>query len=161
MGHLDELQAKYSDKGLTVIALTNEGRGLVDRFVADTGARHPIVIESGDSLRAYGGTGFPTMVVIGADGRIAANGMPNEAMIEDLLKKVRLAPKLPAKLAPAQQLLDRKKYGEARKLLEKSAAEGAPEDERSAATAAIEWIDATGKATVEDARADLERPDAR
>lgn len=161
MGHLDELHAKYKDRGLSVIALTNEPRGLVDKFVADTGAKHPVVIEEGDSIKSFAGKGFPTIVLIGADGRVLANGGISDAQIEEALKEVEIAPKLPAKLAAAQALLDKRKYGEARAALEKAGAvESAPEEERKAAQDAVAWLDETAKQRLDRASVKATQGDA-
>ena len=35
MGHLNELQEKYGAKGLTVVSITNEPRGLVDKYIEE------------------------------------------------------------------------------------------------------------------------------
>ena len=160
MGHLGATQSKYKDKGLTVIGLTNEPRGLVDKFVAETKATHPIVIENGDSMPAYESNSFPTIVLIGADGRILATGGIADQQIEEALKAVILPPTLPAKLAPAQALLDKRKFGEARVLLEKASAdEKAAEDDKSAAAAAVTWIDELAKRRMDGAAADASKGD--
>lgn len=134
-----------------MIALTNEARGLVDKFVADTSAKHPIVIEGTDSASTYQIKGFPTTYLIGADGKVIAEGMPNEQMIEEALRYVRLVPKLaPAKLAPIQKLLDARKLAEARAALVKARDAGS-EEEKAAATEAIDWIDESGKLALQGA----------
>lgn len=160
MGHLGETYAKYKDKGLTVIGLTNEPRGLVDAFVAKNKATHPIVIESGDSMRAYKSDSFPTIVLIGADGVILATGGIADQQIEEALKSVVLPPVLPASLAPAQALLDKRRFGEARALLVKAAAdEKAEEGGRASATEAVTWIDETAKRRMDGAAADAAKGD--
>lgn len=144
-----------------VIGLTNEPMGLVEKFVSDTKATHPIVIENGDSLRAYGGTGFPTIVLIGADGKVVATGGIGDAQIEEALQKVFLPPKLTGKAAVAQPFLDKRKYAAARKALDAVAAdEKAPAEDRSSAQAALAWIDETGKRQLESAAADAAKGDA-
>lgn len=161
MVHLDATYAKYKDKGLVVIGLTNEPRGLVDKFVAETGAKHVIVMENGDSGNTYKIKGYPSSFLIDVNGKIVGtsdDGGINDAAIEAQLQKVLLPPKLPAKLAPAQALLDKKKFADARKLLDKAAAdEKASEDDRKAASDAIAWMDEAAKrrlaAAAEDAAA--------
>lgn len=145
MGHLDELWAKYKDRGLVVLAVTDEPRGLVDKFISTTGAKHPIVIEDGDSLRAFGGTGFPTMALIDSRGRIAVAGMPQEADIERLLADTWSTPVLPKKLAAVQKSLDKGDLAGARKALETQlAGTGLEEADRKAAEDATKWIDERG-----------------
>ena len=145
-----------------VIGLTNEARGLVDKFVADTKATHPIVIEGSDSAQTFGISGFPSSFLIDADGKVAWSGHPGNLtpeLIEAQLKNVRLVPQLPAKLSAAQALLDKRKFGDARKLLEKAAAdEKASDEDRKAATDAVAWLDDNAqrhmKSAAEDAAKD-------
>ena len=109
MGHLDEMYAKYRDKGLVVLAVTDEGRGLVDKFIAETGAKHPILIESSDSATAYRINGFPSTFLIDADGKIAwagnGAGFP-PTLLDSLLEKVRLLPPLPKSLDAARKSIE-------------------------------------------------------
>ena len=161
MGHLDELYAKYRDRGLVVLAVTDEPRGLVDKFIADTGAKHPIVIESGDSMRAYGGTGFPTMVLIDARGRVAVAGHAQESDIERLLADTWSVPVLPKKLAAVQKTLDKGEYAAARKALEAQlAGTGLDEADRKAAEDAMKWIDDRGAKILAGAEEDERAGDA-
>jgi hypothetical protein len=136
-----------------VIALTDEPRGLVDKFVTETGAKHPIVIESQNSDEAFGVGGYPTIYLIGADGKIiSGKGIPNDAMIEDALKSVRVPPKLTPKLAPQQKLMDARKYGEARAALAK-AVETLTDLDKDQAQAVIAWIDENAAKSLEQANA--------
>ena len=82
MVHLNELWEKYKDKGVVVLLVTNEPRGLVDAFVSQTGAKFPIVIETTNSIESYEGKGFPTQVAIGPDGKIIGDSF-SEQMIAD------------------------------------------------------------------------------
>lgn len=163
MGHLDELWAKYRDKGLVVLAVTNEGRGLVDKFVGDTGAKHPIVIEDGDSLPAFGGRGFPSSYLIDAEGKVAWAGHPasiQEAEIERLLQGVRLLPQLPRKFASIQKSLEKGDFAGARKALDgQLAGTSLDEEERRAAEGAAKWIDDRGTSMLASAEADGGRGD--
>jgi hypothetical protein len=148
VGHLNELHAKYRDKGVVILAVTNEGRGLVDKFVKDTSSDHPIVIEEGDSMAEFGGGGFPSSYLIDPDGNIAWAGHPaslQEAQIEALLPRVRLAPALPKKLAAAQKQLEKGEYAAAKKTLDgQLAGSGLDEADRKAATDALQWIEDRG-----------------
>ena len=60
MGHLDKLAEEKAEKGLSVIAITRQGRAAVDAFIEETGAKHTIIIEGGDSMRSYGSRSWPT-----------------------------------------------------------------------------------------------------
>jgi peroxiredoxin len=66
-----EQMAKES-KPLRLLGIdAQESAGQVDQFVRELGLSFPVGIdEEGDVMRAYGVTGFPLTVVIGADGRI-------------------------------------------------------------------------------------------
>jgi hypothetical protein len=163
VGHLDELYAKYKDKGLVVLAVTNEGRGLVDKFVGDTKATHPIVIEDGDSAGAFGIGGFPSSFLIDADGKIAWSGHPasiQEAEIERLLQDVRLVPELPRKFAAVQKSMEKGDYAGARKSLDgQLAGTTLSDEERKAAEEAVKWIDDRGAGLLSSAEADGKRGD--
>lgn len=157
MVHLDELQEQYRDKGLVVLALTDEPRGLVDKFVAETRAKHAIVMEEGESFKVRA---FPTTYLIDVNGRIVGEGMPDPGTLQAQLAKVRMPPKLTEKLAPAQKLLDARKWGDARKFLEKAAAdEKAAAEDRESAQSGVTWLDETAKMRLDDAAADALRGD--
>jgi hypothetical protein len=151
VGHLNTLYAKYKDKGVVLIAVTNEPRGLVDAFVAKNSPTYPIVIESGDSGVKFGISGYPTQFVIAPDGKIAANNGFHEQLIQDLIPKQRMAPTLPEKFAAVQKLLDKDKLADARKALEAAAAGRVTEDEKKAADDYIQWIDDGGTASLAEA----------
>jgi hypothetical protein len=158
--HLDETQDQYREKGLTVVAVTDEARAKVDAFVAATKARHAIVIESTDSAAAYGIQGFPSAYLIDVDGRIAWAGNFSQEIPPDLfereLAKVRLAPRLPAALTAAQPLLDGKKYAaawaEIRKALDGGTLAGA---DKEAAEKGLAFIAETARKPL-DAAAKLD-----
>jgi hypothetical protein len=155
------MYAKYKDRGLVVLAVTDEPRGLVDKFIATTGAKHPIVIEEGDSLRAYGGTGFPTMVLIDPRGRIAVAGNPQESDIERLLDQAWTVPTLPKKLAAVQKTLDKGDYAGSRKALEgQLAGTGLDEADRKAAEDTVKWIEDRGAKMLAGAEEDEKAGDA-
>ena len=153
MGHLNQVWEKYTDKGVVLLAVTNEPRGLVDAFVAKNGAKYPIVIESGDSLANFDGSAFPTQFVIGPDGRIAGNTFA-DGLIDSLLPKQRISPKLPDKAAPVAKLLEKSKYAEARKALETFAGGKVSVEEMESANAMIKWIDDGAASALASAAAD-------
>lgn len=153
MGHLNQVWEKYKDKGVVLISVTNEPRGLVDAFVAKNGAKYPIVIESGDSGDNYDIAGYPSEFVIGPDGRIAGNTFA-DGLIDSLLPKQRIAPKLPDKAAPVAKLLEKSKYAEARKALEAFAGGKVSVEEIESANAMIKWIDDGAAAALASGAAD-------
>jgi redoxin len=161
VGHLDELYAKYKDRGLVVISVTDEARGLVDKFIEKTGAKHPIVIEKGSSADDYGITGFPSMFLIDANGRIAVAGNPQESDIERLLPEAWTLPVLPKKLDAARKPLEKGDMAGARKALDAAlAGTGLEEADRTAAGEAVKWIDGRGAKMLAAADADAKAGDA-
>ncbi len=141
MGHLNELNEKYAAKGLQVIAITNEPRGLVDKFIEETGATHPVVIESSDSATDWGISGFPSMFVVGPDGTILHKGVPSDAQIEEWLKDAKPFPEAPKSLSKVVKSIEKSDYtkalGDLDKFLEK---EGNPEEDVTAATEIRDWL---------------------
>ena len=150
MGHLNQLWEKYKDKGVVLIAVTNEGRKLVDAFVAKNGPKYPIVVESSDSADSYEIAGFPSRFVIGPDGKIAGNSF-DEGLVDSLLAKQRIPPKLPEKAVDAAKLLEKGKYADARKSLEAFAAGKVSADDAESANAAVKWIDDAAAASLASA----------
>ena len=163
MGHLNELQEKYSSKGLTVIAITDEPRDLVDKYVEETGSTHPVIIESSDSATSWGISGFPSSFVVGPDGKIAYSGHPSgvtEELIEGLLKDVQLFPDVPKSLAGVVKKLEKSDMAGAMKLLDKFlAAEGKPEEEVASANELKEWIDWRSTSAMDGAKAAYDKGD--
>ncbi len=127
MGHLNELQDKYAAQGFTVLAVTDEERGKVDAYVEANKATHPIVIESSNSMQAFGGGGFPSSYLIAPDGTIAWSGHPAsvpEDLLEELLTKATLFKDLPKALASIGKSIGKSKLNDALKALAKQKASG-------------------------------------
>jgi thiol-disulfide isomerase/thioredoxin len=158
--HLTELHEKYGSKGLRVIGITNEARGLVDKFLEDQKAHHMIVIEASNSGANYGTSSVPSPWLIGADGRILLKGTPSETQIEEALQKVRLAPTLPKSLEAFAKDVKKEKYGEVRtkvsKMLEGTSLS---EADRKAAEDLVAWVDWQAESALSDAKADGEKGD--
>jgi len=150
--HLDKLQETYGAKGFTVLALTNEARALVDTFVENQGAKHPIVIEEGDSAQTFDIKGYPTAYLIGANGKIIAQN-PNESQIEEALKSVRLRPELPKALKIFEPALKKDKYAEVRgKVVKLLAGTTLAEEDRAVADELVKWIDGLADGSLETAK---------
>ena len=145
MGHLNELHDKYATMGFTVLAVTNETRDKVDEFVEAQKPTHPIVIESGDSLAAFGGSGFPSSFLIAPDGKIAWAGHPGgvpEDLLEELLTKAKLFPDLPKTLTPIRSQMEKGKLYEAVVALAKQKEGGKlSEEETTWADKLQGWLD--------------------
>lgn len=160
MGHLDELDEKMKDKGLTVLAVTRQDRSAVDKFVEETGAKHPIVMESTDSMRSYGCTGFPSSFLIDPGGRILWSGHPGnlkDSQIEEALGQARILPDFPAALKSARKSFEKEKLSDAQKAVRKVLDGGKLEGEDQAAAEQIAaWFDWYADATLEGAGKDVE-----
>jgi hypothetical protein len=141
--HLDKLQETHGTKGLKVLAITNEGRALVDAFVAKTGAKHGIVIESTDSAESFQIRGYPTSYLIGPDGSILSAGHPQEDEIVKALDLVRVPPELPKALSTVTSALAKEKWAEARAKAQGLIDGGTltVDTDKKAAEEVIKWID--------------------
>jgi hypothetical protein len=138
VGHLNELNDKYGTMGFTALGVTNEERALVDEFVSTLKPTYPIVIEGGDSMQAYGGSGFPSSFLIAPDGKIAWAGHPGAVstdLIEDLLTHAKLFPDLPPPLVPIRKSMEKGKLHEAAEALAKQKADGKLSEEE------LPWAD--------------------
>lgn len=182
VAHLDALQAKYGERGLTVISITTESRSQIERFVEATKATHAFVSERTDTAYVLGVGAFPYAFLVDVEGTIAWSGHSDNVMpdiVEAELRKVRRPPKLPDSMAAIRKLLDARKYGEARRALERVASpekvpgagttpgtgtkpgtEKMTEADRTAVAEAIAWIDALARrrmdlATVDGIKGDV------
>jgi len=62
---------KYKDKGLDVVAITDEGRSTVQAFRQRTGLDYPMYIDMNhEAMLAFGVKNFPSMYIINRNGRI-------------------------------------------------------------------------------------------
>ena len=119
-------------------------------------AKHPIVIEEGDSAQTFEIKGYPTAYLIGANGKVIAQN-PQEAQIEEALAKVRLAPELPKALQAFDALLKKDKYAEVRGKVQKLIEGGTLVDaDKAAAEELIKWIDFIAQSGLDNA-ADMGR----
>jgi hypothetical protein len=157
VGHLNDLYAKYKDKGFVLVALTDEARGLVDKFIATTNATHPIVIEGSDTTDAWGVKGFPSSFLVDPDGKIAWAGNPGglkDSQIEELLTRVRLAPKLPKSLEGVGKEIEKSKYSDALKKLDSAIADGKlSREDTTVAEETRTWLTGKGEGWIASAKA--------
>lgn len=121
--HLNALQAKYKDKGLVVIGITNEEQKLVDDAIEAW--KQEIVIarvQGSKTDGAYGVETFPYAFLIDAQGRIAWSGQPmmiDESLFPELLAQVIMVRPLPDKFRDVNQLLERRRLGKAFEAIER------------------------------------------
>jgi len=95
--------------------VSDENEKLIeDTFISKLGAKFPF-IKAKNCNTVYGIKFFPSIYVIDPDGNVVSvpdDRMPSESMIEDMLKKVTLAPKMPdgAQYDPLRALWKKKDY---------------------------------------------------
>jgi hypothetical protein len=117
----NELHAKFGDRGLLLIGVSDEDEGAIEKtFITELGAKYPFVRAKGCN-ELYGIKGYPTHIVIGPDGLVVSEGMPSEAKIEELLKGATLAPKLPdgPQYEPLRQMWKKQEHAKLRDFLDK------------------------------------------
>jgi hypothetical protein len=119
---------EYAKKGLNVIAITNESRETVQKYMAQlTAAPVPYTVGLGGGSNAYPAAGIPKAFLIGADGKVVWEGSPgafSTKQLEEELKKVKItdemrAAKAEKALAYAETLIGKKDVLVAATLLEK------------------------------------------
>lgn len=104
--------------------MSDEPEGLIeDVFIKQLGAKYPFV-KGKNCNSKYGVSGFPTFVVIDADGLVAGVGMPGEAQLEKLLEAVVVTPKLPdePRYEPLRALWKKSEFAKVRDYLDKTLA---------------------------------------
>ena len=160
MVHLDKLHEEMSAKGLTVVAVTKQDRSAVDKFIEETSATHPIVMEKTDSMRNYGCTSYPSAFLIGSNGRILWKGHPGglqDSTVEEQLENAKLLPEFPKALSAARKSIAKDKFADAQKKVAKALAAGKlAEDEKTAAEQIDAWLTWYPDSTLEGATKDLE-----
>ena len=73
------------------ISVDTEGPDLVAQWASENGVRYPILL-GGDALaRSFGATGFPTLYVIGPDGKVDSShiGLIEGAVLEKAVSRLR------------------------------------------------------------------------
>jgi hypothetical protein len=128
MPHLARMAEDYSKKGLNVIAITNESRETVLKYMEQLAlVPLPYTIGVGGGANEYPASGIPKAFLIGADGKIAWEGNPsafNEKQLDEELKKVKVTDEMHAAraakaLAYAETLIGKKDVFRAANLLDK------------------------------------------
>jgi thiol-disulfide isomerase/thioredoxin len=75
MPELERIESEFKDRGLVVLGVNlGEARNTVDRFLKSKPMPYPVIMGTDFGMdRAFQVTGFPTFILIGADGKIAAH----------------------------------------------------------------------------------------
>lgn len=130
--------------------MSDENESLIEKtFITGLGAKYPFVKAKGVNEQ-YGIKFFPSVFCIDANGVVHSvpdDRMPDEGTIEELLKNVSLAPKLPdgAAFAPLKSMWEKRDHAKLRDYLDKMLAQ--------------EKLDADLKTVFEAQRAELQRRD--
>jgi thiol-disulfide isomerase/thioredoxin len=89
MPHMNELAEKFKDKPVRFIAVTNENRLVVERFLQQRRMRAWVGLDTDDSMvRDYGVTSIPHTVVVDKTGKVRAITRPQmltESFLNELL----------------------------------------------------------------------------
>ncbi len=89
MPDMEKLYREYESKGLTVLAVSDEDRETVERFLAKTSYTFPILLDPGRKVNdAFMVEGIPKTFLFDREGRLAAQSidMRTEAQFRDMLK---------------------------------------------------------------------------
>jgi hypothetical protein len=73
--HLSELQKKYADRGLVVLAVNawDEDVETVREFVTEKKLTHTVLLNGGEAKKRYGIRFIPVTICIDRDGRISSS----------------------------------------------------------------------------------------
>ena len=128
------MQKKYRDKGLVIVALTDEPDSVAKPFAKKQKMDYIIGMSAKGVSRAYGVEGLPTMYLIDPSGRVAYRGVGYhdakalEEIVDKVLKETPPKDKSPISnqaakkaLAQAEEFLENKEFVKAQKEFEKLA----------------------------------------
>src|SRR5215471_6283546 len=143
MPHLARMAEDFGKKGLNVLALTNESRETVMKYMTQLAAVPlPYTIGYGGGSGNYPSPGIPHAFLISADQKVVWEGNPGsfpEKLLDEELKKVKITDEMKnaraeKAVAYAETLITAKDYLRAANLLDKTAKDlGATEGGKKAA----------------------------
>lgn len=88
--HLNEIYAKYKDKGLHIVGITDEDRAKIKKFEKEVPIEYAVALDAnGKYAKPFGIQGIPHAVLVDKTGKIVWEGHPmslKESQIEELLK---------------------------------------------------------------------------
>jgi len=115
--HMVETHNKYADRGLVVLAMSNEAADKVEPFIEQNGMVYRVGLDAGAAMKAYGVTGIPHAFLIDKDGKVLWADHPSNLKESDIEKALEGATppggKLTGQLEPVQMLLDKGQAGRA------------------------------------------------
>ena len=87
--HLNKLSDKFGPRGVEFLSISDDREKVVREFLEKTKINGTVAVDANSSvIKRYGVIGFPTMFIIGRDGKILAETHPaliNEDTMEDAL----------------------------------------------------------------------------
>ena len=84
---LNELQADYRDRGLLILAITDEESEVVREFVEKYGVEYLNLIGTEETAEAYGVLGLPAAYLLDPEGRVVKTFLgpkPRRALVEQI-----------------------------------------------------------------------------
>jgi thiol-disulfide isomerase/thioredoxin len=88
--HLNEVYAKYKEKGLQVIGITDENRAKIVKFEKEVPIEYSIGLDTrGKYAKPFGIQGIPHAVLVDKSGKVVWEGHPmslKDSQIEEILK---------------------------------------------------------------------------
>jgi thiol-disulfide isomerase/thioredoxin len=86
--HLNEVYAKYKDKGLNIVGITNEDEATVKKFQEKIPMTYNVAINAPQELlQQFGVEGIPTAFLVDKSGKVVWTGHPME-LTESTIQKV-------------------------------------------------------------------------
>jgi thiol-disulfide isomerase/thioredoxin len=84
--HLNELQAKYADKGFVILSFTEQSRQGIEPFLKRTPMQYAIGVESPDTFDAYGIVSIPQAFLVDASGTINWEGSSGDKSLDEAIQ---------------------------------------------------------------------------
>lgn len=83
--HLNEIHAKYKDRGLMVVGVTDEPNAVIRKFQKDTPMDYAVATDTGGRLsQKMGIDGIPHAFLVNKEGKIVWDGHPMQLREEDI-----------------------------------------------------------------------------
>ena len=82
------MQTKYKGKDFKLLTVNvTDSTELIKLFIKNTKAKFPILYKGEEVAQKYGVVNYPTVVLLGKDGRVIYSGGYDKAKIEELINK--------------------------------------------------------------------------